>query len=115
MSVIFTIKSTNELIKDRKLKSGQTAQVFVDSEVLRRCSPYVPFDTGTLNRSGVVNTKIGSGRVIYATPYARRWYYIPAKFQGEPKRGNYWFHRMKENGGKEAILRGVAKITGGRV
>jgi hypothetical protein len=28
-------------------------------------------------------------------------------------RGNYWFERMKQNGGKDAILRGLAKLTGG--
>lgn len=115
MKVKFTMKSTRELLRDRKLEAGQSAQVFIDSEVLRRCAPYVPFDTGVLNRSGVVNTALGSGRVVYQTPYARRWYYIPARFQGAPKRGNYFFERMKNNGGKEAILRGVAKITGGRV
>lgn len=115
MKVKFTMKSTRELLRDRKLETGQSAQVFIDSEVLRRCAPYVPFDTGALNRSGVVNTVLGNGRVVYQTPYARRWYYVPANFHGAPKRGNYFFERMKNNGGKEAILRGVAKITGGRV
>lgn len=110
----FTIKSTKELLSERKLLSNQTAQVFVDSEVLRRCADYIPFDSGALNRSGVLHTELGSGEVIYATPYARRWYYFPANFQGAPRRGNYWFDRMKNNGGKVAILRGVAKITGGR-
>ena len=28
-------------------------------------------------------------------------------------RGTYWFEKMKNHGGKDAILRGVAKITGG--
>lgn len=89
------------------------AQQYVDSEVLRRCDPFVPKDTGELIRSGIRETKLGSGRVVYRTPYARRWYYEPARFQGAPKRGNYWFERMKASGGKKAILRGVAKITGG--
>ncbi len=91
------------------------AQKFVDSEVLRRCDPYIPKDNGVLIDSGTNNTRIGSGRVIWRTPYARRHYYRPAKFQGAPRRGNYWFERMKQNGGKTAILRGVAKITGGKV
>lgn len=89
------------------------AQQYVDSEVLRRCDPFVPKDTGELIRSGIRETKLGSGRVVYRTPYARRWYYEPARFQGAPKRGNYWFERMKSSSGKKAILRGVAKITGG--
>lgn len=109
----FTIKPTATLLKDRNLGEGGAAQVFIDSEVLRRCSPYVPFDSGTLNRSGVTHTRLGSGEVIYATPYARRWYYREANFQGAPMRGTYWFEKMKNQGGKDAILRGVAKITGG--
>lgn len=91
----------------------EKAQEFVDSEVLRRCAPYVPMDTGELIRSGTRETRLGSGRVIYRTPYARRWYYRPANFHGAPKRGNYWFERMKAAGGAKAILRGAAKIMGG--
>lgn len=91
----------------------EKAQQYVDSEVLRRCDPFVPKDTGELIRSGIRETRLGSGRVVYRTPYARRWYYHPANFQGAPKRGNYWFERMKASGGKKAILRGLARITGG--
>ena len=90
----------------------EKAQQFVDSEVLRLSAPYVPKDTGELNRSGTRETRLGSGRVIYRTPYARRWYYRPANFHGAPKRGNYWFERMKVNNAKR-ILRGAAKIRGG--
>lgn len=91
-------------------KSGEI-QRYIDSEVLRRCEPYVPRDTGELIRSGVRNTEVGSGKVVYNTPYARRWYYEPAKFQGAPKRGNYWFDRMCNEGGREAILRGCVAIA----
>lgn len=48
----------------------------------------------------------------YATPYARRWYYRPANFTGAPMRGNYWFERMKQNGGKDAILPGSGQTYG---
>lgn len=90
----------------------ERAQQFVDSEVLRLSKPYVPKDSEELIRSGARETRLGSGRVVYRTPYARRWYYRPANFQGAPKRGNYWFERMKENNAKR-ILRGAAKIMGG--
>lgn len=114
MAAQFTMKPTKELLKARGLAAGQSAQRFVDSEVLRRCTPMVPFDSGALNRSGTDNTRIGSGEVRYATPYARRWYYRSASFTGAPMRGNYWFERMKQNGGRDAILRGLAKLTGGK-
>lgn len=95
------------------LKNGE-AQKYVDSEALRLCTPMVPKDTGELIRSGIRETKIGSGKVVYHTPYSRRWYYEPAKFQGAPMRGNYWFDRMKNNGGKTSILAGLAKLAGGK-
>lgn len=100
-----------KIIDSHGLGKGGEIQRYIDSEVLRRCEPYVPRDTGGLIRSGVRNTEIGSGQVVYNTPYARRWYYEPAKFQGAPKRGNYWFDRMCNEGGREAILRGCVAIA----
>ena len=93
-----------------------TAQEYVDTQVLRLCDPYIPKDTGVLKNSGILNTQIGSGEVKYRTPYARRWYYMPAKFdQGfgsgmnTTGRGNYWFHRMVREH-KQHILEGAKKI-----
>ena len=114
----FTLKSMHmdkaEIIEKRGLEHSGKVQQFIDSEVLRRCQPYTPMDTGELIRSGIRNTQIGSGEVIYDTPYARRWYYRDAQFQGAPKRGTYWFERMKQDGGKDAILRGVKCMTGAK-
>ncbi len=101
-------------------------QAWIDNEVLRRCNPYVPMDTSMLNKSGILFTVLGSGQVIYNTPYARRHYYNqpltdslgrhygPSTFQGAPMRGSHWFERMKNEGGKEAILRGAKILLAGR-
>ena len=90
------------------------AQTFVDSEVIRRMNPYVPMDSGFLKMSATLLTVLGSGQVVQMAPYARKWYYTPAKFSGAPKRGTYWFERMKNEGGKEAILRGAKLIVARR-
>lgn len=45
-------------------------QMFIDSEVLRRCSPRVPFKTGMLEKSGKLGTSIGSGEVNYIAKHA---------------------------------------------
>ena len=103
-----------KIIRSRGLEDGGAVQRYIDSEVLRLCDPYVPRDNGELINSGVLSTVIGSGQVSYDTPYARRWYYERARFQGAPKRGNYWFERMKNEGGRDKILRGAAKIAGGK-
>lgn len=101
-------------------------QAWIDNEVLKLCEPYVPMDTSMLIKSGILYTVPGSGQVIYNTPYARRHYYNqpltdslgrhygPSTFQGAPMRGAHWFERMKNEGGKEAILRGAKKLLAGR-
>lgn len=91
----------------------QGAQNFVDSEVLRCCAPYVPFQTGMLQKSGILGTVIGSGEVNYIVPYAAPQYYGTAHSRGyDARRGGLWFERMKVDH-KAAILRGAAKFAGG--
>ncbi|MDD4608948.1 MAG: minor capsid protein [Bacteroidaceae bacterium] len=107
------------------------AQVFVDNEVLKLNARYIPFQTGFLNRSGILGTDVGSGRIVYNAPYARHMYYGKVmrddsgkafyggapkhvtdeeiNYHGAPQRGALWFERMKENH-KEQILRGASKL-----
>lgn len=74
----------------------QRKQKVVDSEVLRYCKPLIPFRTGSLTRSGIIGTVIGSGNVQYTTPYARFQYYRTAQTRSyDPRRGAKWFERMK--------------------
>jgi len=102
------------------------AQMFVDSEVLRLSSPYIPFQSGMLEKSGILGTTIGSGEVVWNAPYARYLYYgkvmvgrapkvLTARkltYHGAPMRGAFWFERMKKDKGKQ-ILDKVALIAGG--
>lgn len=104
-----------KVLRNHNLEDNGKVQKFIDAEVIRLCDPLAPFDVGTLKDSAQRNTQIGSGEVKYRTPYARRWYYMPAKFQGSPTRGNYWFERMKKNGGKDQILKGAGKLLGGNI
>lgn len=87
-------------------------QKFVDSEVLRRCSPRVPFQTGMLDRSGKLGTVVGSGEVSYIAPYARAQYYGTSESRPyDPNRGAKWFERMKV-AEKNDILEGAKKMGG---
>lgn len=73
------------------------AQKFVDNEVLRRSEPYTPLLTGTLIKTGILGTEIGSGLVQWIAPYATYQYYAsrkPGSATG-PLRGPFWFERMK--------------------
>lgn len=76
----------------------RAAQKWLDNEVLKDCEPYVPFRTGNLARSGPLGTKLGSGKVIYNAPYARRVYYARGtKFskQKHPQACAEWFEKAK--------------------
>lgn len=74
----------------------QRKQKVVDNEVLRYCSPLVPFRTGTLTRSGTIGTVIGSGNVQYSASHARFQYYQTAQTRPyDTRRGAKWFERMK--------------------
>lgn len=117
---VYTIKTKNGMVKaELKWKEGfgpektqdlYNAQEFIDSEVLRLCDPLTPMRSKALILSGKIMTEIGSGQVRYKTPYARRWYYEPARFNGAPQRGNKWFERMKTMY-KDDILRGAKKYA----
>jgi len=90
------------------------AQEYVDSEVLRLSSPYIPHRSGTLEKSGPLNTIIGSGVVEQKTPYARKmWVGTNYNFTGAPKRGSYWALRMLKEGGQDKIVAGVKQILKG--
>lgn len=116
---MFEVKASFSFAPDleaRQDKASGKSQQFVDSEVLRLSAPYMPQRTGTMIRSGILGTIVGSGLVVYDVPYAdeqyhetadRRWY--------DPLRGAHWFERMKADHGKQ-IIRGAKTIyvaTGG--
>ena len=86
------------------------AQKFVDSEVIRLCDPYTPEDSSDLIKSVTINTKIGSGKVIWRTPYARRMYYGNYAYRGAPIKGSHWGARAMNAGGYAKIKKGVAEV-----
>lgn len=114
----FTFRSfrynEGRIMNNRGLEENGRVQQFIDSECLRLCDRKIPKDTGALIQSGIINTRVGSGQVIWRTPYARRLYYHPEyNFDQSPERGAYWFDRMKTQHKKD-ILKGAARLAGGR-
>lgn len=97
-------------IAERK-SSFTRKQKYIDATVLRYCDPYIPKISGTLIQSGIRATKIGSGLVVYNTPYAKKVYYSkkPVGRSNGSLRGNSWFQRMK-NDKKDIILKEASKI-----
>ena len=73
------------------------AQAPLDAMVLSDSNYFVPIKTGTLQKSGIINTRIGSGEVTWRTPYARRLYYEYKKpaHQANPSACSKWFEAAK--------------------
>ena len=92
------------------------AQVFIDSEVLRLSTPYVPLRTSMLIKSGTLGTDIGSGEVAWIAPYAKKQYYSARSPGSEtgPLRGPFWFERGKAVWGRK-VISGARRIAGGGV
>lgn len=111
------LSDLNTILRNRGLESSGRVQQYVDKEVLRLSDPYIPFLTGQLKNSGTLHTVIGSGLVMYRTPYAARHYYMNSGHGVEGTaygglRGSYWFERMKADH-KQDILRGAVAVAGG--
>lgn len=95
--------SAEDMLRKRGLCEGGRVQQIIDSEVLRRCEPLVPYLNHNLIPSGITGTVIGSGMVVYNIPYARYQYYgksrsgKPLNYTTEHNReaGSFWFERMK--------------------
>ncbi|MGX8833966.1 hypothetical protein ACWG0P_07105 [Amedibacillus sp. YH-ame6] len=105
------------ILKERNLEERGKVQQYIDSEALRLMSPYTPKMGGPLIDSATTMTDIGSGLVKQGgakAPYGKKWYYNPAKFTGAPKRGNMWFERTMNEGGRKSIFEGVIRMTGAK-
>lgn len=86
----FEMDDPERILAKRNVLLGGKVQKFIDAEIIRQCEPYVPFDEGILNASASMETDIGSGLVVYDTPYAHYQYYgvvygpnIPMMIGGE--------------------------------
>lgn len=110
-----TISSTFDLAGAKKdlAKRVQKAQKVLDDRVITDSNYFCPQDTGTLMRSARLSTKLGSGLVMWKTPYADKRYY------GDPETGssrnpnatNRWFESAKAVHCKEWVekVNGVIK------
>jgi hypothetical protein len=108
-----------------KLNLSQV-QKFIDSSVLKGIEPYIPMRTSAAKKSGIQHTVIGSGTLIWKTPYIRRIYYgwimegrAPMRvtdrqmtYHGGGLRGAKWCERYKADHLKELQRLVAKKIRG---
>lgn len=94
--------NTKTTLNTSKLKADingtlKSAQAPLDSMVLADSNYFVPLKTGTLQKSAIINSRIGSGLIVWVTPYARRLYYEYEKpeHQINPNACSKWFEAAK--------------------
>lgn len=91
------------------------AQKWLDNEVLKDSDKYTPFRTGNLRSSGIRGSVIGSGKIEYNAPYAKKTYYALAfRFSKEkhPEASSQWFEKAKAVN-KDKWIKGAKRIAGG--
>lgn len=71
----FNWSGQGDLLARCNLEKGGKVQQVIDKAVIDYDLQYVPMQSGTLGKSAYTATQIGSGRVVYNTPYARYLYY----------------------------------------
>ena len=89
------------------LGKGGQVQTAIDRASIGWCRMYTPYKTGRLANSPYAASQIGSGMLVYDTPYARKMYYNPQygfNRSINPLAGGYWFERMKADHSRDILL-----------
>ena len=95
----FNIKTVlnNATIKaDIEAKTKQV-QAPLDALIMADSNYFCPLKTGKLQQSAIINSRIGTGELVWRTPYARRQYYDYHKppYQPNPNACGRWFEAAK--------------------
>lgn len=98
--ITFTVKGNfnDAAVKARISAAIHKAQIRLDQQVITDSNFYCPMKTGTLQKSAIINTVLGSGLVKWRTPYARRQYYgvnLDHSKSANPNACAKWFEAAK--------------------
>ena len=91
-----TALNSAEIKADLEATTRQV-QAPLDALILQDSNFFCPIKTGTLQKSAIINSRIGSGELVWKTPYARRQYYEYSKppYQPNPNACGRWFEAAK--------------------
>ena len=91
-----TALNSAEIKADLEATTRQV-QAPLDALILQDSNFFCPIKTGTLQKSAIINSRLGSGELIWKTPYARRQYYDYHKppYQPNPNACGKWFEAAK--------------------
>lgn len=93
IKVNFDVNATDERI----LKRIQLVQKRLDAQIMKDSNYYCPMYTGTLQKSVITSSVIGSGVLVWNTPYAKAQYYgLENKYLlKNPNARTKWFEAAK--------------------
>lgn len=108
------LNPTNKIIARLKLQPNGEAQQFFTNECAKHMDPFVPFDTGTLAETVIINgqptTNVKEDKITYAQEYAKVVYYgvregkeLTIHQDMHPLATTYWDKHMWTSKGKEII------------
>ena len=91
-----TALNSAEIKADLEATTRQV-QAPLDSLILQDSNFFCPIKTGTLQKSAIINSRLGYGELVWKTPYARRQYYEYSKppYQPNPNACGKWFEAAK--------------------
>ena len=96
------IFNTKTVLNDAGIKAdieakARQVQAPLDALIMADSNYFCPLKTGTLQKSAIINSRLGSGELIWKTPYARRQYYEYSKppYQPNPNACGKWFEAAK--------------------
>ena len=91
-----TALNSAEIKADLEAKARQV-QAPLDALIMADSNYFCPIKTGTLQKSAIINSRLGSGELVWKTPYARRQYYEYSKppYQPNPNACGRWFEAAK--------------------
>ena len=72
-------------------------QPYLDALILGDSNYFIPIKTHTMEASSQINTRLGTGEIVWRTDYARRQYYDYHKppYQPNPNACGKWFEAAK--------------------
>ena len=94
--------NTKTALNDAGIKAdieakARQVQAPLDALIMADSNYFCPIKTGTLQKSAIINSRLGSGELVWKTPYARRQYYEYSKppYQPNPNACGKWFEAAK--------------------
>ncbi len=94
--------NTKTVLNDAGIKAdieakARQVQAPLDALIMADSNYFCPLKTGKLQQSAIINSRIGSGVLIWRTPYARRQYhdYHKPPYQPNPNACGKWVEAAK--------------------